>query len=272
MSSVGGSSRLLVVCCCVSFISVLLYCVGFVILELQLEAYRERLETFEIKEKVPFSFKYQTIKKLYTWINFTELQSLRSSGKERSPRAAETPPKGDNDVLTPEIQQQINRSIYSVTKKICTSRSQICVQGPPGKVGPRGPHGPPGYPGLPGPPGIKGQKGEPGKPTSLTPTSLQPFRGQAADVISAPGIVVTPAVSTIALGQSASFQCLAKKNMDVTVSWFKEVGSLPREDTPSSKDLYTSRTLQWLVHSFLFLPDRSTARVERKSNSLYARS
>lgn len=51
MSSVGGSSRLLVVCCCVSFISVLLYCVGFVILELQLEAYRERLETFEIKEK-----------------------------------------------------------------------------------------------------------------------------------------------------------------------------------------------------------------------------
>ena len=51
MSSVGGSSRLLVVCCCVSFISVLLYCVGFVILELQLEAYRGRLETFEIKEK-----------------------------------------------------------------------------------------------------------------------------------------------------------------------------------------------------------------------------
>ena len=39
---------------------------------------------------------------------------------------------------------------------------------------------------------------------------------------------MTPAVSTIALGQSASFQCLAKKNMDVTVSWFKEVGSLPR--------------------------------------------
>ena len=40
--------------------------------------------------------------------------------------------------------------------------------------------------------------------------------------------MVTPAVSTIALGQSASFQCLAKKNMDATVSWFKEVGSLPR--------------------------------------------
>lgn len=51
MSNVGGPPRLLVVCCCVSFISILLYCVGFVILELQLEAYRERLETFEIKEK-----------------------------------------------------------------------------------------------------------------------------------------------------------------------------------------------------------------------------
>ena len=50
MSSVGGSSRLLVVCCCVSFISVFLYCVGFVRLELELQAYRERLVTLEQKE------------------------------------------------------------------------------------------------------------------------------------------------------------------------------------------------------------------------------
>ena len=160
-------------------------------------------------------------------MNFTELGSSNVHSKERKPRAAETPSEGDNGVLTPEIQRQIKRYVYSATQKICTSRSQICVQGPPGKVGPRGPHGPPGYPGLPGPLGIKGQMGEPGEPTSLTLTSLQPFRGQTADVISAPGIVVTPAVRTIALGQSAVFQCLAEKNMDVTVSWSKEDGSLP---------------------------------------------
>ncbi|XP_022787963.1 collagen alpha-1(XXVI) chain-like [Stylophora pistillata] len=195
MSSVGGSSRLLVVCCFVSFISALLYCVGFVRLELQLEAYSERLETLELKGKY---LREQVRKNATKDLRSPHVLSLSSSTIERNPRAAETPPKGDNDVLTSDIQQQIDRSVHSATQKICTSRSQICVQGPPGKVGPRGPHGPPGYPGLLGPPGMKGQKGEPGEYTSLTPTSLQPFRGQAADVISALEIVMTPAVRTIA--------------------------------------------------------------------------
>jgi len=97
------------------------------------------------------------------------------------------------------------------------------VQGPPGKIGPQGPQGPPGYPGLPGPPGEKGESGEP----SLTPTSVQPFRGEPANVIPAPGIVVTPAVKTVALDQSAIFKCLPDKNVDATMTWSKEEGSLP---------------------------------------------
>ena len=51
MTSSGGSSRLLVFCCCVSIASVLLYCVGYVRLELELRAYKERLETLEQREK-----------------------------------------------------------------------------------------------------------------------------------------------------------------------------------------------------------------------------
>ena len=100
------------------------------------------------------------------------------------------------------------------------------MQGPPGKIGPQGPQGPPGYPGLPGPPGIKGDKGEPGEPTSPTQTSLQPFRGEPGNVIPGPGIVVTPAVKTIALNQSTIFKCLPEKNVEATVSWSKEEGSL----------------------------------------------
>ena len=154
---------------------------------------------------------------------------MSSSAQKRDPRDVEPPKptKGDNGVLTPEIQQQITKSVQTATQKICTSKSQICVQGSPGKIGPQGPQGSPGYPGLPGPPGIKGQKGEPGEPTAPTPTSIQPFRGQAGDVISAPGIVVSPAVRTVALGQSAVFKCSPEKNMDATVSWCKEDGSLP---------------------------------------------
>ena len=51
MTSSGGSSRLLVFCCFVSIASVLLYCVGYVRLELELRAYKERLETLEQREK-----------------------------------------------------------------------------------------------------------------------------------------------------------------------------------------------------------------------------
>ena len=47
----GGSSRLLVVCCCVSFVSVFLYCVGYVRLELEIRDYKERLEALERGEK-----------------------------------------------------------------------------------------------------------------------------------------------------------------------------------------------------------------------------
>ena len=51
MTSAGGSSRLLVVCCCVSFVSVFLYCIGYVRLELEIRAYKERLEALEQGEK-----------------------------------------------------------------------------------------------------------------------------------------------------------------------------------------------------------------------------
>ena len=51
MTSTGGSSRLLVVCCCVSFVSVFLYCIGYVRLELEIRAYKERLEALEQQEK-----------------------------------------------------------------------------------------------------------------------------------------------------------------------------------------------------------------------------
>ena len=51
MTSAGGSSRLLVFCCCLSIASVLFYCAGYVRLELELRAYKERLKTLEQREK-----------------------------------------------------------------------------------------------------------------------------------------------------------------------------------------------------------------------------
>ncbi|KAL9972086.1 hypothetical protein ACROYT_G018327 [Oculina patagonica] len=228
MTSAGGTSRLLVVCCCVLITSVFLYCVGYVRLELELRAYKERLEALEQREEELVTTRVPPVAATNR-IRSSKDETVRSSALKRSPRDVESSksPKGDDGVLAPEIQQQITKSVYTATQKICTSQSQICVQGPPGKIGPQGAQGSPGYPGLRGPPGIKGQKGEPGEPTLPTPTSLQPFRGQAADVISAPGIIVTPAVRTVALDQSAVFKCSPERNVDATVSWSKEDGSLP---------------------------------------------
>ena len=151
---------------------------------------------------------------------------LPALAQKRSARAVKSL-DGDNSSLAPEIQKQITKAVHVTTQKFCTKKGQICVQGPPGERGPRGPQGPPGYQGLPGPPGEKGEKGDPCEPTSPTPTSLQPFRGQPGDVISAPGILVKPAVRTVTANQSAIFQCSPEKEIGTTISWSKEGGSLP---------------------------------------------
>ena len=75
-----------------------------------------------------------------------------------------------------------------------------------------------------GPPGMKGQKGEPGEPTS---TSLQLFRGEPGSIISTPEILVKPAVKTVTLNESATFQCSPERKVDAKISWAKEGGSLP---------------------------------------------
>ena len=116
----------------------------------------------------------------------------------RIPRAADSPAKGDSGVLSPDIHRQITKSVYAATQKICTSKSQIC---------------------------IKGQKGEPGDPKSTS--SLQLIKGEAGGVVTAPGILLQPAVSTIDLGETAAFQCSPEKNVVATISWSKEEGSLP---------------------------------------------
>ncbi|KAL9972083.1 hypothetical protein ACROYT_G018324 [Oculina patagonica] len=190
----------------------------------ELKAHNERILALEENQQktttVPF------FKSLNEDIPVANVNITSSSAQKRNPRDAESS-KGDNGVLAPEIQEQITKSVHAATQKICTNQSQICVQGPPGPQGPQGKVGPRGPRGPLGPPGIKGQKDDPEDPTSLTPTSLQPFRGKAGDVISAPGIIVTPAVRAAALDQSAVFKCSPERNVDATVSWSKEDGSLP---------------------------------------------
>lgn len=108
----------------------------------------------------------------------SNVDSLPSSPQKRNARAAEASDQ-DNSSLTPEIQKQIIKVVHTTTQKLCTSKGQICVQGPSGERGPRGPQGPSGPPGPPGAPGEKGPRGDSEEPTTVNPTSLQPFKGQS---------------------------------------------------------------------------------------------
>ena len=123
--------------------------------------------------------------------------------------------------MSPDIQKQITKAVQIATRKFCTNKGQICVQGPPGTSGPQGPQGPVG------PPGLKGQKGDPGEPTPLAPTSLQPFKRQQGSIIKAPEIAVKPAAETVILNETATFQCTVGKQVDAKIAWSKEAGSLP---------------------------------------------
>ena len=152
-----------------------------------------------------------------TGIPSSNVDSLSSSPQKRNARAASASEQ-DNSSLASEIQKQIIKAVHTTTQKLCTSKGQICVQGPPGERGPRGPQGSPGPPGPPG---------APGEPTTVNPTSLQPFKEQSGDVISAPGILVRPATRTVTVNQSAIFQCSPVKDVSASISWSKEDGSLP---------------------------------------------
>ena len=52
-SASSGSSRFLAVCCCVTFVSVFIYTVGFIRLELELRAHRERIAALEQTDREP---------------------------------------------------------------------------------------------------------------------------------------------------------------------------------------------------------------------------
>ncbi|XP_022787964.1 hemicentin-1-like [Stylophora pistillata] len=191
-------SSFLVICClCTTLLSVVCYSVSFMRMAGELRAQNERILALEENRRkattdIPLP-KPSTPEIL-------DVQPPSSSAQKRNPRAADSPAKGDNGVLSPKFIRQITKSVYAATHKICTSKSQIC---------------------------IKGQKGEPGDWNSISPNSLQPVKGEAGGVVTAPGIQVTPAVSTVGLSETVAFQCSPEKNVVAVISWSKEEGSLP---------------------------------------------
>ncbi|XP_067047669.1 uncharacterized protein [Acropora muricata] len=146
----------------------------------------------------------------------------------------------NQDLIVEAVRKEINKTISSLKPEaFCSSKEQICVQGPPGipgskgsrgKRGPRGntgrkgsrgltgDPGPHGKQGIQGPPGQKGAQGEKGVPG---PRGYPGTKGDAGESISAPTVVISPMIQTLRDNQSAIFRCSATGNPKPSVMWVR---------------------------------------------------
>ncbi|XP_068706582.1 uncharacterized protein [Montipora foliosa] len=161
--------------------------------------------------------------------------------KLRARRLIKSSPETDSHkFIVDAVKSEINKTLTSLTPKaFCSTKEQICVQGPPGmpglkgsrgKRGPRGntgrkgSRGPIGNPGphgklgISGPPGQKGTQGGRG---IQGPRGFPGAKGEPGKSISTPTIVISPITQTVRENQNAVFQCSATGNPKPRVTWLR---------------------------------------------------
>ncbi|XP_044169292.1 roundabout homolog 1-like [Acropora millepora] len=146
----------------------------------------------------------------------------------------------NQDLIVEAVRKEINKTLSSLKPEaFCSSKEQICVQGPPGIPGSKGSRGkrgqrgntgrkgsrgftgdpgPHGKQGIQGPPGQKGAQGEKGVPG---PRGYPGAKGDAGESISAPTAVISPMTQTLRENQTAIFRCSATGNPKPSVTWFR---------------------------------------------------
>ena len=143
------------------------------------------------------------------------------------------------------VRSEINKTLNSLmSRSFCSSKQQICVQGPPGMQGPkgtrgrRGPRGTAGRKGSrgdtgqPGPHrkqgvmGPPGQKGEQGIQGVSDPRGIPGAKGEPGESILPPTVVIFPMNQTVKENQSAVFQCSVSGNPTPTLTWLGDSTSL----------------------------------------------
>ena len=149
-----------------------------------------------------------------------------------------------NELTIESVRSEINKTLTSLTpRSICSSKEQMCMQGPPGVQGPkgsrgrRGPRGATGRKGLrgirgePGPQGKQGnigppgQKGEQGLQGVPGPRGMPGAKGEPGESISPPAVMISPMTQTVKENQSTVFQCSVSGNPRPTITWLEDDGS-----------------------------------------------
>jgi len=169
------------------------------------------------------------------------LSTLLSAHTGRTRRFSSEAGKKPDHLTMESVRSEINKTLNSLTpRSFCSTKQQICLQGPPGLQGPKGsrgrrgsrgvtgrkgsrgdrgepgPHGKQGIMGAPGPKGEEGIQGVPG------PRGIPGAKGEPGESISPPTVVISPMNQTVKENQSAVFQCSVSGNPSSTVTWLGE--------------------------------------------------
>ena len=146
------------------------------------------------------------------------------------------------------IIMRMNNLISEGKIKICQRKKDVCSSGPPGPPGPPGPRGEKGSrgrrgqkgrignkgdkgimgspgksgkQGIMGPVGLQGAPGPKGDKGDTGPAGMPGAKGEPGKSISAPTVVVSPAILTVNESGLASFQCSFSGNPQPAILWRK---------------------------------------------------
>ncbi|XP_068760850.1 uncharacterized protein [Montipora capricornis] len=233
----------------VSILSILLYCGGFLRIELELNEQKRRIKALEsvaLKSTKSSIVSDPNITKSFKYTSESQTDSVHRHRRRASSINNETENK-----QTEEKRLNIEQFLSELRVRLNQSNNGKYMSGPPGPPGPPGPKGErgnrgrrgqkgkngnkgdtgimgspgkSGKQGIMGPAGpwgqsgLKGQKGDAGTP------GIPGAKGEPGESIAPPTIAVSPAEMTVNETQTASFQCSVCGNPKPSITWSKLEG------------------------------------------------
>ncbi|KAL9967879.1 hypothetical protein ACROYT_G026182 [Oculina patagonica] len=199
----------------ISVFSIVLYCAGFLRVELELHEHKKRINALEsVAEAKPLSNDPDIIK------SAPGIQSY----KHRQSRHVKSTKNESESKSTAKTMIKINKLLSEGRLHLCQSKDVTCSSGPPGPPGPPGSRGhkgargrrgqkgrtgnkgdkgimgspgKSGKRGIVGPAGIKGKTGTKGEKGDIGPAGMPGSKGEPGETISSPAVVVSPVTLTV---------------------------------------------------------------------------
>ncbi|XP_078375836.1 roundabout homolog 2-like [Oculina patagonica] len=211
----------------ISVLSIVIYCAGFLRVELELHEHKKRINALEsVAQAKPPSNDPDIIK---------NAPGIESNKLHRHSRQVDSTENATEAKDTAETMLKINKQLSELRLHLCRSKGVTCSSGPLGPPGPPGPRGHKGRTGNKGDKGIMGSPGKSGKQGIMGPgetgikgekgdtgpAGMPGNKGEPGESISSPAVVVSPVTLTVNEGELASFQCSASGNPEPAVVWSK---------------------------------------------------